>query len=231
MIQFNLLPDVKLQYIKAKNMRRTVVTVSTIVSMVSIAILVIMFLGVNVFQKKHLNNVGSDIDKYTKQLQDTPDLNKVLTVQNQLNSLPDLHNKKPYTSRLFVYLSQVTPADVSIGKLDVDFEAKTISISGSANKLSTVNIYVDTLKYTKYTTGEADNKTQVNAFSGVVLSSFSVDNEKGISYSILLSFDPTIFDNSKNISLIVPKQITTRSETEKPSELFKKLNIPEDKDR
>jgi len=30
-------------------------------------------------------------------------------------------------------------------------------------------------------------------------------------------FDPAIFDNTKEVLLDVPKQITTRSETEKPT--------------
>src|SRR5689334_20407685 len=101
MIQFNLLPDVKLEYLKAQRLKQAVVSIAAIVAGVVLAVLVILFLVVDVFQKQHLKAVNNDIKTYTAKLQSIPDLNKILTVQNQLNSLPALHAQKPVTSRLF----------------------------------------------------------------------------------------------------------------------------------
>src|SRR5690349_3135220 len=114
MIQFNLLPDVKLQYIKARRTKRAVMVMSVLVGGTALTIMVLLFLVVNVFQKKHLNDVNKDIKSYTNQLQQTPNLSKILTVQNQLQSLPDLFNKKPSVGRLFTYITQTTPSDITI---------------------------------------------------------------------------------------------------------------------
>jgi Tfp pilus assembly protein PilN len=219
MIQLNLLPDIKLEYIKAKRMKRTVTTVATLVASVSLLSLIILFVAVNVLQKKHLNDLNKDIKSSSQKLQNTPDLNKILTIQNQLNSLTGLHDQKPVVSRLFTYLSQVTPDKVSISKLDVDFEGHTISLNGGADSLSTINKFADTLKFTTYTADDGSIADDTKAFSNVVLTNFG-KTDKEASYQISVTFDEAIFDNTASIKLVVPKLVTSRSETEKPAALF-----------
>ena len=65
MIQFNLLPDVKLEYIKAKRTKRSVMLVSIIATGVALGISIMLFLTVSVLQKQHINNLNNDIQKYT----------------------------------------------------------------------------------------------------------------------------------------------------------------------
>jgi len=219
MIQFNLLPDVKLEYIKAEHQKHTVIVSAVIAGATALSIFVLLFLVVNVLQSKSIKDLTGDIKTNGAKLQSVPDLNKILTVQNQLQSLPALHNAKYVTTRLPQYLKQVTPANVSIAKLDIDFTANTISISGASNSLETINKFVDTLKFTEYTLGDQKSK----AFSSVVLTTFGRD-DKGASFQINLKYDPVIFDSSKDIQLTVPKIVTTRSETEKPSDLFQPLS-------
>lgn len=217
MVQFNLLPDVKIEYIKARNQKRFVVFISTLVSVAIVAILVVLGSTVFGLQRKSINDLNDDIASASQQLQDTPDLDKILTVQNQLGVLRDLHDNKPVALRLFDYISQVTPAEASISRLNVDFGQNIMTISGSANSLETVNKYTDTLKFTMYNI-EGDDQ-QKNAFSEVVLSTFGRNNE-GATYTISLTFDPTIFSELEDITLTVPNIITTRSKTEQPSALF-----------
>lgn len=217
MIQFNLLPDVKLEYIKARRTQRLVLIIATVLASVAFAIFVILFLIVNVAQKKHLNDLNNDIRTDTATLQAIPNIDKILTVQNQLNSLTELHEADPATARLFSYLGQLTPSQATISSVKADFTANTISIEGGANALSTVNQFVDTLKFTTYTTNE--NTTPQKAFSDVVLASFA-KTDKGVTYQIDFKFDPMIFDNTLQVQLVVPKIISTRSETEKPTDLF-----------
>lgn len=221
MIQFNLLPDVKLEYIKARRTKRMVMLISAVISGASLALLILLFLAVNVFQKTHLNNLTEDIATDSKQLQETPELNKILTVQNQLNNLTALHDAKPVVSRISKYLTQVTPTKVSIADLKVDFTANSISITGGADSLSTVNKFIDTLKFTTYET--KDGRTN-KAFSDVVLTSFGRE-EGSARYQISLKYDTVIFDANAVVTLVVPQNfITTRSLTEKPSEqLFQPL--------
>jgi hypothetical protein len=223
MIQFNLLPDIKMQYVKSERTKRVVVAASVLVSAGALFLLILMFLVVNVFQKDHLGDVNKDIKTYSTTLQNTKDLAKILTVQNQLQSLPALHEQKPVTSRLFKYLGQVVSAQINIGKLEVDFDQNTMTFTGTADALSSVNTFVDTLKFTTYST-EDGSITSKSAFKGVVLSEFTRTSDKGATYTITMSFEPDIFDSSKDVGLVVPPgKITTRSETEKPTELFQPL--------
>lgn len=216
MIQFNLLPDVKLEYIKARRSKRMVLLTATGVTAVSLLFFVGLFLVVNVLQTKHINDLNNDIKKHTATLQSIPNLDKILTVQNQLGSLTTLHEQKPITSRMITYLGQLTPAQATISNVNLDYTASTINITGAADALSTVNKFVDTLKFTTYT---VDGSTPKKAFSNVVLTSFATA-DKGVTYQITMSFDPVIFDGTKDVKLVVPKIISTRSETEKPSDLF-----------
>lgn len=223
MIELNLLPDVKLEYIRAKKTKRTVMTIAMLVSAASFGVMLLLFVVVNVIQKTHLSNLNDDIASLSQELQNTPDLTKVLTVQNQLSSITELHDKKPVASRLTNYITQVTPADVTLAELDVDFANNSMIFRGAADSLKTVNKFIDTLKFTDYKTGSG---TEAKAFSEVVLKDFGRDDQ-GASYEINLLFDPVIFSSAESVSFVVPKTTTTRSVVEKPEPLFQPLSNPE----
>lgn len=225
MIQFNLLPDVKIQYIKARKLKRLISVIAALVTSFAVLVTVLLFFLVSVLQTKHLNDLSKNITTDSKKLQQTQDLDKILTIQSQLQSLPKLHADKPAASRLFSYVSQLTPTNVNMATVNVDFVTNTMTISGSADALSSVNTFVDTLKFAKYQEKDADASSQKPAFSQVVLSTFGRD-PKEATYTVTTTFDPAIFDNSKETTLIVPSQVTTRSETEKPTSLFKPTETP-----
>ncbi|MEK7059440.1 MAG: PilN domain-containing protein [Patescibacteria group bacterium] len=224
MIQLNLLPDVKLEYIKAQRSQRLALSIAFLSTAAAVGLLIIL-LSLTGLQKKHLSDLSKDIALETAELQKAPQINKVLTVQNQLERLTDLHAGKPAASRLFEYLNQVTPTQVDIGSLSNDFTTQTMTITGAADALSSVNKYVDTLKFTTYTT--SDNHTATPAFSNVVLTSFGLSsgatqaNPHPANYTITLSYDPIVFDITQKVILSVPNLISTRSELTQPSDLFK----------
>lgn len=227
MIQLNLLPDIKLAYIKAERTRRLVLSVSFLVAGASVVILLLL-LSVDGLQKKHLSDLNKDIKNESSELQNKPQIKKILTVQNQLNSLTDLHAQEPAASKLFDYLNQTTPTSVSISDFTIDFTQQTATITGTSDNLAHVNQYVDTLKATTYTTdGSSSNGSGQQAFSNVVLSSFSLSTGAGsngnqsASYSITLSYDKTIFDNTQNAKLQVPSITATYLSAHDPNDLFK----------
>jgi len=227
MIELNLLPDIKLDYIKTQRTRRLVFTVSVLVTAAAVALLVLL-LGVDGLQKKHLSDLNRDITSETSKLKGEPNINQILTVQNQLNSLTKLHASKPAASRTFDYLAAVTPATVSINNFSIDFTKNTINIAGGADALSSINQYVDTLKYTTYTSN--NNKNGSPAFSNVVLSSFGLsggqDKSQAASYTITLAYDKSIFDITQEVKLTVPSVVTTRSGVQQPTDLFKSAPAP-----
>jgi len=189
-VQFNLLPDSKLQINKAQRTKHMVYTISTIAVVVSVGLLIVMLLLVDVAQKKLMSDAAARVDKSSKQLQDL-NIGKIITVQNQLQTLTGLHQKKHITSRIFTYLPKVTPPGVSIDKLDLDLTKNTLNISGTANSQKDVNTFVDSLKQATYKVGDS---TPVAAFQGVVESGFNI-NGKNVGYSIDMQFDPKLFAN------------------------------------
>lgn len=217
MIQFNLLPDVKIQYLKARRQKYAVMLISTVVTIASVVALVLLASTVFGVQRAVISSLTNDIEAASQELQQTEDLDKMLTVQNQLNVLEGLHDEKPVASRIFEYVNQAIPNDANIARLQVSFADNTMSITGAANSLETVNTFVDTLKFTNYTTN--NNSDEVSAFSDVVLNSFGRD-AAAASYTINLSFDPLIFSEREDVTLDVPNIITTRPDTSQPEALF-----------
>ena len=225
MIQLNLLPDVKLNYIKAKRTKRLVLLSSFAVIAFSIGLFAIMYSAVNIAQKRHLSNLNKDIQKYRTQLETTKDVSKILTVQNQLNNVGTLHTQKPVTTRVYPYMSQLVPANAGVSQITVDFTQGTINLSGTADSLATVNKFVDTLKFTDYKAvmkaedGTITETKEGKAFSAVVLGGFSKEEDQA-TFQVSFSFDPVIFDSNYEVALVVPNIISTRSNVEKPEALF-----------
>ena len=226
--QLNLLPDVKMEYIKAQRSRRLAVSIALLVSAVAITLLVLL-IAAEGLQKKHLSDLSKDITANSSKLQKKPQITKILTVQNQLESLTTLHTAKPAASRMFNYLNEITPAQLDITDFKADFTLQTESITGTADALSSVNQYVDTLKFTTYTT--KDDPTAKPAFSNVVLSNFSLSNQSQVNghpagYTITLSYDKTIFDITKQVNFSVPSVTTTRLGVSQPLDLFQATPTP-----
>jgi len=220
MIQLNLLPDIKIAFMRSRRLKRLVMMVASIISIISISIVVLLYSFVNIAQKQHISNINSNIKSNDSKLGNITDLNKVLTIQNQLESLTELHDQKPAISRLFGYINSITPAKVDLSTLSIDFTNKTLKITGSSDSLNTLNKFIDTIKFTVYSTPyELSDK---KAFSSTVLTSYSKE-EKRVTYAIGTTFDPAIFDGRFVPILKVPKIISSRSETEKPTTLFQGL--------
>ncbi len=202
MIQFNLLPDVKMAYMKAQRTKRMLSSVSIVAAAVSLGLLLFSFFIVYVVQGTAIKSQAKKIQDYTKQLSSTPNLNKQLTVQNQLGALTGLHEQKPVTSRVFSHIGNVTPDGISLNKLSVDFATNKITLGGTAPSYDAVRIYADTLKTTKYAIkGSTDAQP---AFTGVVLTSFAKD-DKGASFTIDTTCAPALFVYANDITLEVTK--------------------------
>ncbi len=234
MIQFNLLPDVKVEYIKTHRRKRLIIFASIVSSAATFAIFIVLFLFVRVSQTAHLKDLNKDIAGNLGKIQSVEDLDKIITVQNQLNSLPELHDKKVITSRLNGYLTQVAPQQAAISNITLNFETNKATLRGETDSLATVNKFVDTLKFTDFKVNNSQN-TSDKAFKSVVLDNFSIGTagDTKTTYGISFDFNPAIFSVVKElnegatepVTLTVPKIISTRSETEKPNALF----VPETK--
>jgi Tfp pilus assembly protein PilN len=211
MLQFNLLPDVKKEYIKAKRQKRLVITVSVITGVTSLVLLFLLFSYVQFAQKKSIDDLTEDISTEVAKVNSVQGLNEILTIQNQLKSIPGVVEEKPETSRIFDYIRLVTPTNVFISSLELDVINNTIEVSGSASDLVAINTFADTLKFATYKTKDIEDG---KPFSNVI-TDLTRNSEKS-SYLIEMQFDPILFDNKVDVALIVPKTVTTRSVTGQP---------------
>jgi ABC-type lipoprotein release transport system permease subunit len=229
MIQINLLPDVKLEYLRARSMKHLVVASSFLVIAVSLSILFILFSYVQGVQRLDIRNLNRDIALNTEELRSVEDLDKILTIQNQLNNLTPLHEQKVVASRLQDYMSRITPGQVTFSELDVNYEAFTIKMIGKAENLRQVNQFIDTMKFTTYIAQTAGVNTEDEsvepvaetgeAFLDVRLAQFN-RSQDGANFEIQLSYNPIIFDILYEVELFVPDIISTRSVIERPQTLF-----------
>ncbi len=214
-VEFNLLPDLKMKVVKQQRTRSRAISIAVLVSVISVVIFVLLLFSVYLLQNKQLSDADKAIKQYSNELSGVDNIEKILTVQNQLKSLAALHKSKHITSRIFVYLPQVTPTDVGVGSVVLDTTNNLININGTASSQHSVNTFVDTLKFTTFTTsGDSTKKT---AFPNVIESSFSLGSPR-VSYSLEVTYDPTLFSNQVSTpTLNVPNLTTTRSVIEDPS--------------
>lgn len=206
MVQLNLLPDIKLEYVKASRVKYLLSFVSVVVGGIALTVFLFSLFYVNVVQKKSINDIDADTKERSSELSKVKDLDKMLTVQTQVDTLKTLHENKPVASRLFGFITQVTPVQASLNNLQVDFAANKITLGGRAASLDVVSVYTDTLKATKFTT--AADQTKMKAFNNVVLSSFSRD-DRGAQFTINIDFDSKLFQQNETVQLLVPKSTPT----------------------
>lgn len=221
MIQFNLLPNVKVEYLKTKRQKRLIALVATGVVGVCAVINVLLFSIVLGAQPSRLSSLDKSIKNVANDIKSKPDINKILTIQNQLSAIDALHEGKPASTRVFNLVVKITPKNVSIQNFSIDFNTSKIEVTGQSTSFEEMNKFIDTLKFTTVKNALDASLPDTKAFSQVVLSSYSL-NEKGAGFNVAFNFDKEIFNSTKdNLNIAVPSITSTRSETERPTDLFK----------
>ena len=122
MIEINLLPDVKQELIRAQIQRNLIISVSILSAIIAGVLVVIVASYVYGAQALIMRNANSNIDSEYAKLTSVEDLDKMLTIQNQLNTVSSLDQKKYVTSRLYDMLNVVvpdSPNDVTISSMAV----------------------------------------------------------------------------------------------------------------
>lgn len=207
-VQFNLLPDVKVEFLKARKSKRLVIVVCFVVTAVLVVFSSLAYL--DLFQQKRaVNNASKDITKRILNIEQTTDLKKILTVQNQLNSLTALYETRPASHRTYSYLSLITPSEVTFSRININYEANTVQFEGRAQSIKSVNSFTDILKATRYSTKDANEETSLPAFKDVVLRGFGLSNE-GTTFDISIVFDPIIFEDKQTVTLLPPDNVGAR---------------------
>jgi Tfp pilus assembly protein PilN len=203
MIQFNLLPDVKKEYISANRQKKLITSIAIIVSAVSLSFVFLLFLFVQVGQNKNIDDLTEDIASKTSEINETENLSSMLTVQNQLALITPLHESKPETSRVFSVITFVSPQNIKLETLDLTLEDSTIKLSGTADNAATVNLFVDNIKAAQFALS-TDLETRLPVFSAV--NTTINGSDEGATFDIIMNFDPQIFNNTTGLSMAIGNQ-------------------------
>lgn len=212
MIEINLIPDVKQELIRAQRTRSTVITGSIFVGIASVAVVVI--LAVYVFGVQTARNLFADssISSGIKKLQNVSDLQKTLTIQNQLSKITALNGNKKVDSRIFDVLGAVIPPapnDIKISSISINSSSQTIVIEGQAvNSYSAVETFKKTIEgaVLKYTNNKKAN--QVNLASNISISdtSYGADSSgaKVLRFTMSFVYTKELFSpSSTNTSIAI----------------------------
>jgi hypothetical protein len=229
MIQLNLLPDLKKEFIKAQKTKALVITVSIFVTLGALGLSALLFVYVTFLQQFQSNLASDDITKKEQQLKGITDIDKYLTVQNQLASLPDLHNQKGMYSRMFDFLSVMNPSapnNVTLSDLRVLTDDKTIIFTGTTASFQTLNTFADTLKNVEVTYkegGQGDPKTN-KMFEQVLVQTADIvraNNQTLVGFTVKTTYKDLVFDvRNTDMTAKVPTITTTQSVTQSPNPLF-----------
>lgn len=229
MIQLNLLPDLKKEFIRTQKAKALVITVSIFVTLGAIGVSALLFVYVTFIQQFQVSLASDDINKKMTELKAIPDVDKYLTVQNQLASLPGLHDGKGKYSRIFDFMGVLNPSapnNVTLSELRVSTEEKAITFTGTTASFQTLNTFVDTLKNAEVTfkaNGEGDATTE-KIFDLVLVQTSDIvrnNNQSVVGFTVKTMYREAAFDaRNTEVTAKVPNITTTSSVTQSPSQLF-----------
>ncbi len=237
MIEINLLPDVKLEFIKAQKIRAKVIFSSLIIGITSVAIVAGLAVYVFAFQTVRDAVADGEIKDKTAKLNQVEDLPKILTIQNQLSKISDLNSKKKIDSRIFDLLKVIippSPNNIQISDLVINPENTTITINGQAkNSYEALEMFKKIIEGAKVQYMDLDNKSNEIALASAINtgnSSYGEDSsgQKVLRFTLAFTYAPELFSqqtkntvvkitNGGNVTdsyLSMPKIFTDRAKDE-----------------
>lgn len=240
MIEINLLPNVKRELLKTRAMRNRVISISFLMGGASIAavVVLVLILGSQIAAEAIQNGVIKDRND---KLMAVEDLNKVVTIQNQLTKINEQHSGKKINSRIFDVVTAVNPVapnNVSFSDIKVNPESKTITLEGSAvNGYSALETLKKTILNTKVQTTDGDKSSEVSLTKEIKDgdTSFGENSEgkKVLQFSFSFEYAEELLAPANNgtVSVLTPtgKVDVTDSRQGIPDSLFKSNSKKQEK--
>ena len=232
MIEINLIPDVKLELLKARRQQRNIISMSIFVSIVAGGVVALLIFYVFVVQNVALGLSQRSIDSEFKKLSSVEDLSKILTIQDQLGQVSSLHADNTVSSRLFNMLETVIPSGdnvVTYSTLKLDTQANTVTIEAEAtNGYVALDVFKKTIAKTKFVyADENGDKKEVNIIAAPLVSGDQSygqnnNNQRVLRFTLTFEYSPEIFSTQiKNGKFVGPeKQNATDSAKGVPKSLF-----------
>lgn len=229
MIEINLLPDVKKEFINAQRTRNTVISVAILVSIAAGVVTLLLAATVYGGQTAVMAAQTESIKKKKDELASKPEIDKYLTVQNQLKNIDALHVSKPLYSQAFGYIQALNPAapnNVVLTTLEIRAEDSRIELAGSARNFEALTVFKTTLESAKlsYKTRGFDETQNTRLFDTVSLVDASLrgtDSDSVVNFVIQLYYPAVIFDPAtQDAKIEVPVETTSDAGRNSPTELF-----------
>lgn len=224
MIELNLLPDIKQDFVHARRQKRVVIAAMIFTSIASIALVVLLSFYAFAGQSLRQTLADNAIASKSKELKSQKNLVRNLTIQNQLSSLSQLHEAKPAYERLFEYLKTLNPEspnNISISKVTIATtvdSVDTLVIEGSAKDYQAVTVFKDTLDNAQlsYVDPETKEKVKKPLFTTVTISDTGIGKDSSgkevASFKATLIYEPDAFAwNINNPTVQVPNKKTNQS--------------------
>ena len=230
MIQLNLLPDIKKEFIHSQRVRTRVITISIFGMIGAFAIVALAAFYVYVMQQMVLiPSINGEIAKNKKTLQAVPDTAKYLTVQNQLKALPGLHQQKTVYSRtmdILPVLNPSAPNSINLTTLNVNEEAKSLVFTGKTQSFESLASFKDTLVYAMvgYRTDPTQTPVSERLFSAVSIenSGLSQDsnNKQIVSFVVRGVYNEKVFQNGTEISNVSIPSMQSSQKADANAQVF-----------
>lgn len=230
MIEINLVPDVKQQLIHAQRVRTTVISLATLTSIVSGGVVVLLALYVFGVQTVRSSIADNNISSNSKKLAAVPDINKTLTIQNQLAQIPTIHDAQHMNSRIFDVLTTITPASgpnqVQYSNVTISTADGTVTIQAQTPTYASLDTFKKTIAATKFNYTDNGNSQSVDLASNVNLTSqtFAQDanGNNVLTFTLTFTYPPELMSpTATNASIVGPNQTNaTDSYLGVPNSLF-----------
>lgn len=132
MVEINLVPDVKLELLKAQKMRRLITFISMVVGIASAVVVIALVIWVYPVQSSISSGTDKEIDEQFKTLTSNKDVNTILTLQDQLAKIDELGNNKVLVSRIYNVTNVILPEQTTISELTYTASGLSIAFDGQS---------------------------------------------------------------------------------------------------
>lgn len=216
-VEVNLVPDVKFEFIRAEIVRSRITTIAVLTVVASVTVVALVSLITFGLQNYLISSTDNKIKEQFEVYKNYDGVNQILTVQNQLSKIGQLHQDKPISSRLFNMMVSVIDGSgnsARISRIDFDTETSEIKIEGQSKdgfiglERLQKSIIATVLSYKE---NEADEPTLVPMTDKVLTNEPPVFGQD-VSGSLVLMFnisfvaDSVMFDFNKDVTLIGPSR-------------------------
>lgn len=232
MISINLVPDVKLEMLRAQRLRNIAISVSIVAGIVAgiiVGVLAIVLGAQATLQAVTNNTIKSEY----KKLSSIDGIDDRLTIQNQISKIADINSKKTRDSRLLDVLAAINPPapnNMKFSKVTLNPAESTLTIEGSAEGgYSSAEVFKKTILNIKVE-GKglgSDEATTAPLTGSVDLQNPSLgQNSEGktvLQFTAVFTYPQDLFNNSlSEVRIVTPTDRidVTDSKTRVPDSLF-----------